>query len=171
MTNCTNKNNCIRCVLAGYCLNLKSKAVTMEELKNPYFLYDFLKFGHSLGLEDAEWKPFLNESLLKYSGDIVDESGKAVFVDTEVFEIGEDTLFTGSKEDVSRAFERIRDFFSYWFGQERELREKVHFRGNTGEKLLVVASILRAQNPHEASFWGLEGKAANDNTPQAANDN
>ena len=166
MTNCTNKKNCINCMLLGYCLHLKSKAVTMEELKNPYFFYDFLKFGHSLGLEDAEWKPFLNESLLEYSGGIVDENGKVVFVDTEIFEIDEDTLFTGSKKDVSRAFERVRDFFSYWFGQEHALREKVHFRGNTGEKLLVAASILRAYYPHEASFWGLRGKAANDNEPQ-----
>ena len=176
MTNCTNKNNCIRCVLAGYCLHLKSKAVTRAEMENLAFINDALSFAYGLNFEPAEvtlgfkldfkpaeWKLFIHEAYAEYRGRIIGADGNEEFLNTdELFEVS-DEKFDASVKELSNAYNAIRDWLKYYFCEPRIITEDTYFRGNTEERLRVVFSIIRARYPHESQFFGLSGKAANDN--------
>ncbi len=165
MTNCTTRRNCINCIMAGYCHHRKSKAVSNDELANPAFVADILEFCNRMKLKPAEWRKRLYDLYADYNGLIIDRSGNEAPQNMELFEVP-DEAFAGTQEELSRANDNIRDWFEYWLCTSHPEQKKYQFRGNTREKLCVVGSIIRATYPHEAQFWGLKGKAANDNAIQ-----
>lgn len=182
MTNCTKNGSCISCILAGYCLRMESRAVTKSEMKNIAFINDALRFayklnsrpaketlGFELDFKPAEWKLFIHEAYTSYRGRILGESGYEQFLDTELLEVP-DVSFGESTKKLSKEFEKIRDFFDDYFCNPRVISKRSNLKGVTLERLRIVFSVLRARYP-ESYFWGLEGKAANDNKILAANDN
>lgn len=135
-------NLCAECYLSGYCRRLTSRAVTPEDT-TPAFIADVRSFMRNLAISRDRWVPFLDRAYCDYPGRIVDAGGEEVMLDTGVL-------------DASG----IR----YWF---RDLcrpmpqRVRPHLRRQAKARFLVMASILRAIYPVEASLWGVV--IANDN--------
>ena len=137
---------CLFCLSLGYCRRMSAPIVTDDELANPAFLRDARAFAYRLGVPPDSWLDFLIDAYRDYRGRIVDAAGNEVFLATEVLEqCG------------------IRDWFKAWACKPPGA--SVRLRAEARERVRVVLTILRACYPHEAQFWGLAGKAANDNEP------
>ena len=165
-------------MLVGYCIHLNAKVVSKKDMANPAFIHDALKFGFHLNFQLAEctlgihldrkpaqWKKFNHKGYTGYRGRFIGTNGQEEFLNMELFEVP-DEKFDASTEELSNAHNNLSEWFGYWFCTPRPEQKAYHFRGNTEEKLRIVFTVLRATYPHEAQFWGLRGKAANDNTPQ-----
>lgn len=158
---------CIRCPMVGYCSHLTAQVVTNDELDNPHFLSDFLRYSQNLNLRPSAWRGYLTEIYSNYNGRILNGDSEE-FLDMDVFEIEDDILFEplsvgGAAKQVSIANDAIRQWVDYWLCQSHKPQEKNEMSELTRERLRVVATILKIQNPKEAQFWGLSRKAANDN--------
>lgn len=150
----------------GYDPQQNVSIVTDEELANPFFINDVLNYAQELRIRPCHWRDYLTDSYANFEGRIIDASGEEVFLDMDVFEIEEDILFANDNDDgnkdVTAAHDAIRDWFDYWL-----CKPMPRFSGNLSkldkERLRVVGAILRATHPNEATLWGLQSKAANDN--------
>lgn len=133
---------CGECILQGYCRNLRSRAVTSKEL-TPEFVRDLRRYAASLCITPDGWRDYLIAGYRDYAGRIVDQRGKEIALDTEVFTI-----------------KSIR----YWF---RDFCRpctngmKPRIRRESRKRIIVMASILRALDPVAAMLWGKV--IANDN--------
>lgn len=155
------------CLIAGHCPKLHASVVTDAELKNLHFVHDMLSFAQDLGLKPSEWRAYLTQQYASYDGRILGNDGEEEFLDMDLFEVDEDLLFAannvkGAARQLTSANSSIREWFDYWLCRP-ETQKRIPFSEQTRERLRVIATILRAQNPKEAQFWGLKGKAANDN--------
>ena len=155
------------CLIAGHSPELHASVVTDVELKNAHFVYDMLSYAQNLKLKPSEWRAYLTHEYASYQGRIVGINGEEEFLDMDVFEVDEEVLFAandvkGAARQLTSANSSIREWFDYWLCRP-ETQKRIPFSEQTRERLRVVATILRAQNPQEAQFWGLKGKAANDN--------
>lgn len=180
MTNCTIRKNCINCILAGYCIHLNAKVVNKYEMANPAFIYDALAFAYSLNSKPKEftlgvelkinkpsrWKKLIHKAYTEYKGRFIGSNGKEEFLNTDLFEVTDEKSFDASPKELSNANKTLCEWLEKWLCSQPETGKKVSFHGNTGERLRIVFTVLRATYPHEAQFWGLRGKAANDNNPQ-----
>lgn len=157
------------CLIAGHCSGPHASVVTDAELQNIHFVHDLLSYAQNLKLKPAEWRAYLTQQYASYDGRILGKDGEEEFLDMDVFEVEDELLFAandvkGAAQQVTIANAAIREFFDYWLCRP-ETPKRLPFSEQTRERLRVVATILRAQNPQEAQFWGLSGKAANDNDP------
>lgn len=160
---------CTSCFMVGYCKRLHASVVTDEELQNIDFVNDVLNYAQILKLKPSDWRPYLTRAYADYNGRIFGTNGEEEFLDMDVFEVSDEVLFasndtTQASRQLTIANNAIRDWFDYWLCNSNP-REHNHFSPCTRERLRVVGTILRANDPDEAQFWGLKGKTANDNYP------
>lgn len=137
---------CDSCLSLGYCQHLTASAVCTEETECRAFVFDVREFANSLRISSDFWREYLNNEYRDYPGRIMNERRREVFLNMEVFE-----------EPY------IEDWFEHNFNILPASEEAIRLRSDTRERMRVAATILRANNPHAAQFWGLRGKAANDN--------
>ncbi len=163
--NHNNKNYCTACMLSGYCPLFRAYRISDEEMNSPDFVRDVRLFAYILGLLPSAWKDYLAEEYMAFPGVIVDKkTGRHVDLDMDVFEIDDDIHFEGSSESISTKGKNITD----WFGRVCCTPcpdDVTRIRKESRERFKVFATILRARNPGAAVFWGMKGKAANDNNP------
>lgn len=137
---------CHYCMYLGYCHRITSLIVTDAEISNPEFIRDVRVFAHGLGLTPDQWHEFVIDAYRDYKGRIVSKRGAEVFLTTEVLE-----------------HPNIRDWFKAWACRLPNPDIAPRVRKEAWGRVRVVASILRAQQPFAAQFWGLRDRAANDN--------
>ena len=133
---------CAECYLQGYCRNLRSRAVADAEL-TPAFIADVRHTMQALDLGQEEWEPFLTAAYRDYPGTIVDRDGKAVWLDTSVFD-----------------GENVRTWFRD-LCRTLPANAKPRLKHNVRKRFAVLATILRARHPVRAALWGVA--IANDN--------
>ena len=158
---------CASCFMVGYCKRLNASVVTDDELQQVGFVNDLLAYAQNLRLKPSDWRPYLTKAYADYQGRILDANGEEEFLNMGLFEVEDDILFAANDvahaaKQVTIANNAIRDWFDYWLCNPTP-RQHVNFSAYTRERLRVVGTILRAIAPEEAQFWGLAGKAANDN--------
>lgn len=161
---------CASCFMVGYCKRLHASVVTDDELQNIDFVNDLLDYAQKLRLKPSGWRSYLTEAYTDYQGRILDAHGEEEFLNMGLFEVDDTILFATNDvahaaKQVTIANHAIRDWFDYWLCNPPVPRKHVNFSAYTRERLRVVGTILRAVAPEEAQFWGLKGKAANDNEP------
>ena len=153
-----NKTSCTIYLLSGYCPLFKAYLITDEEMKNPKFIRDVRSFAYVLGFLPSEWKNYLVEEYMAFSGVIVDKkTGQNVDLNMDVFEIDDDIHFEGSSKSISTANDTITGYFKRVCCTPCSNRP--HVRCEARERFRVFATILRARNPGAAIRWGV----ANDN--------
>ena len=160
---------CASCFMVGYCSKLNALVVTDDELQNLDFVNDVLNYAQNLKLSPSDWRPYLTRAYADYQGRILGTHGQEEYLDMELFEVRDEILFASmdvkhASRQVTISNNAIRDWFDYWLCHSNP-RQHTNFSTITRERLRVVATILRAQNPQDAQFWGLKGKVANDNHP------
>jgi len=154
--------------MMGYCLNTTAQIVTNEELNNRNFITDMLTYAQSLNLSPSTCRDYLIDAYAAFEGRIINRNGEEVFIDLELFEVDDDVLFEplsvgGAAKQVSVANNSIRQWFDYWLCGAIIPNERTELSPMTRERFRVIATILKADNPQEAQFWGIKNKAANDN--------
>lgn len=128
-------NLCAECYLQGVCRRTYASVVTESELTVP-FVRDLRRHAHALHIACGQWADFLAESYCNYPGRIVDEAGMEVMLNMDVFE-----------------WPGVR----YWF---RDFCKPApdhivpRVRSVSKQRIIVMASILRAIHPAPASLWG-----------------
>ena len=137
---------CIQCYSGGYCKNLKSRIVSDRELANPAFVSHVRQTANELELEASEWLDAIYDMYCEYPGCIVDAKGREVFLDLEPFEVP-----------------FIREWFRDWACKPAKHGIRLRVRGESRERIRVLATILRARFPERAMMWGVV--PANDNEP------
>ena len=135
---------CVQCLGLNYCRQLASLIVSDAELRNPEFVRDVRTHASRMALTRDGWLPWLENAYRDYPGMIVDASGDPVPLDLSVFE-------TAS----------IRDWFRDFAVRETPAHVRPRLRVEARERVLVLATLLRAIDPKAASSWGI--RAANDN--------
>lgn len=117
------------------------------KLDNPEFIRDLRRYTASLGISCDQWLDFLSDTYRDYPGRIMDQTGREVFLDMEVFEEP-----------------NIRYWFRDWCNTPCGNNVVPRIRSEARERIRVLATILRAANPKAALMWGV--RAANDNEPE-----
>ena len=137
---------CDTCLSQGYCNRLSAAVANDNEAGCRAFVFDVRVFANSLRISSDHWREYLNNEYRDYPGRIVGQRGREVFLNMEVFEEA-----------------HIEDWFEHNFNTLPTSEDTIRLRPDTRERMRVAATILRARNPYAAQFWGLRGKAANDN--------
>ncbi|WP_417449549.1 hypothetical protein [Kordiimonas sp.] len=137
---------CIRCLCLGYCRKRAAKLVVDGELNNPDFIRDLRSYTSSLEVSCDQWQDYLADLYRDYPGQILDQHGREVFLDMEVFEVP-----------------NIRYWFRDWCNTPCPTNIVPRLRAEARTRVQVLATILRAHNPGAATTWGV--RAANDNEP------
>ena len=128
---------CGQCLLIGYCRRLRSRKVTEREIDDRLFVADLKHHARSLNVSFDGWAEYLIGLYRDYPGSIVDCSGQPVELDTE-------TLAGAS----------IKYWFREFIGREPVPVTVSHIRREARERVIVMASILKAHQPVRASLWG-----------------
>ena len=140
-------NLCTNCFVQGYCERAFARIVSDEVLSNASWLIDFKRFlvqySFAKKLKPGDWQDHLADLYCNYKGWIRGPSGEEIFLDTQAFEIP-----------------HIREWFRD-FIQPIPQSVRPRIRGSARERVRVLATIMRAHYPVEASLWGV--RAANDN--------
>lgn len=137
---------CNQCLTRGHCRHLQSKVVSDAELSNPEFIRDLRR--HALGLRfgrDA-WLDKLADLYRDYPGRIVNVDGCEAALDFEPF------------EQCDSIAEWFREFACTPCPDDVIPR----VRREAWERVRVLATVLRAVAPEQASLWGV--RPANDHT-------
>ncbi len=140
---------CLECVKNGYCVRITSHVVTVNEVLDPYFVYDVRDFCWRLGISRDAWLERLAGWLRDFDGHFVDQAGQSVEIDLEAFD-------TPS----------IRYYF----------RDNACTRPNPNgyvhpmavDRFRVMATILKARFPVVASTWGKREREVQTFPPCAA---
>lgn len=138
---------CSACLTLGYCKKRLSRVVTDNEIKNAEFVRDVRSFAFRLGVHPTSWPDFIMDLYRSFPGRIVDSSNREVFLETD--EMLDDPAIVG--------------WFKDWACTAPSRTGALRVRKQAYERVRIVATILRAQHPGPAQFWGIRSKAANDN--------
>jgi len=137
---------CGQCLLLGFCRRLQSYKVTEREIDARQFVMDLKRHARDLAIPSDSWAEYLIGRYRDYPGIIVDAAGREIELDTEVF-----------------ALPSIKYWFREFIGKEPLPLMATHVRREARERVIVMASILRAWEPVKANLWGKE--IANDHRP------
>jgi len=137
---------CGQCLLLGFCRRLQTYKVTEKDIGSRQFVLDLKRHARNLNISFDSWAEYLIGRYRDYSGIIVDAAGCEIELDTEVF-----------------ALPSIKYWFREFIGKEPLPLMATHVRREAQERVIVMASILRAWEPVKASLWGKE--IANDHRP------
>lgn len=140
---------CAKCLAKGFCRKLATPIFRDSELKRTLFQPDLRAFlvayTFKHHLLPSQWHEHLCGLYRDYRGWIKGEDGQEVFLDMSVFEV-----------------DHIREWFRDYI-QIVPNGVETRLRGESKERVRVLATIMRAYYPAEANLWGI--RAANDNGP------
>ncbi len=122
---------CITCQINGFCPKIRSPRVTDAELYDPSFIRAVREFAHNLQISPTQWLDHLTDMYRDYRGTIVNEHGRRIDLDMEVFEI-----------------DSIREWFRD-FVRPMPAFTTPRIRGESRERLRILATILRTTFPRE----------------------
>ena len=137
---------CASCLTLGYCHKKCVPIVRDGHLDNPEFVRDVRASAYRLNVGYRRWHNFITAEYMKFDGWIMGPDGKETYLDTSVLE---------------------RPSIDYWFRDfccrpcPPETRPRV--RRAARQRVIVLATILKASAPREAQQWGV--RPANDNIP------
>lgn len=138
---------CVQCHLEQYCKRLVTPVFTDDEIKRPFFLADMKTFLVVYSFEHhllpSEWHDHMVGLYRDYRGWIKGEGGQEIFLDLSVFELL-----------------HIREWFRDYI-QIVPNGVETRLRGESKERVRILATIIRTHYPVEASLWGI--RPANDN--------
>ena len=135
---------CLACLPKGFCIKLRTQLVADTELSNWRFRWDVRQKAHSLGYTPVEWVEAIHDLYSQYPGWIMDADGNEVFLDMNEFERP-----------------HIREWCRDWICDLPVRPETQRLHPASAERIRILATILRAHFPVEATLWGKE--VANDN--------
>ena len=135
---------CVKCSLLGYCNKKPVRLVTDAELSNPQFLKGVRATARALNYSPSDWLDRIYDFYRDFDGMIVDANCEEVYLDLEVFET-----------------ESIREWFRDWILKPMAEGVRPRLRGESKERIRIIATILRAQFPFDTIHW----LVANDNFP------
>jgi len=138
---------CPECFLVGYCRKLNTQITSEAELAKAAFVADLKAYAHACQVSCDRWREHLLALYRDYPGEILDENGEPVWLNTSVFD-----------------GEMIR----YWFRdfcQPAAAGVTPRIRREAKPRAIVMATILRAHDPAGTRLWGV--RAANDAQPPA----
>jgi len=137
---------CMNCLSLGYCAKVTCILVSDVELNNLDFVEDVRAFACALAVPPSNWRDFIYNTYRDYPGRVLGPRGDEVFLDLEVFET-----------------DGAREWFRDWVYRTDPLSRSKKLRAESYDRVRVIGTLLRAQNPEKTMTWGL--RAANDNTP------
>ncbi len=140
---------CMNCLPLGYCAKLNCILVSDKELNNLDFVEDVRSCAQNLRIKPSGWRDFIYDTYRDYPGRVLGSNGEEVFLDLEVFET-----------------DGIREWFRDWILRSERLCRSKTLRIESRERVRVIATLLRAQNPRAALIWGV--RPANDNQPPSS---
>lgn len=135
---------CIKCQTKGLCVENAVRFVTDAELADPKFLKGVRATARALNYSPSDWLDRIYDFYRDFDGVIVDANCDEVFLDLEVFET-----------------DHIREWFRDWICKPMADGVRPRLRGESKERIRIIATILRAQFPFDTIQW----LAANDNFP------
>lgn len=138
--------HCYRCLGLGYCPKIRTLIVSDLELSNPEFLRSVRLTAYRHNISSYQWLDEVYSLYRDYHGWICDERGQEVLLDLEVFETP-----------------NIRTWFRDFCCRPLPEGSMPRVRGESKERVRVLATILRARFPVSAATWGVW--VANDNRP------
>lgn len=106
----------------------RTRLVTDSELADPAFIRTLRDLCYSLNVSSYHWLDFLTDLYRDYRGCIVDEVGRTVLLDMEVFEVP-----------------HIRDWFRDFCCTPCPPNITPYVRGEAKERVRILATILRAR--------------------------
>lgn len=109
----------------------RTRLVTDRELADPAFIRALRDLCYSLNVSSYQWLDFLTDLYRDAHGCIVDESGRTVFLDMDVFEIP-----------------HIRDWFRDFCCTPCPPHITPYVRGEAKERVRILATILSVRG-----FW------------------
>ncbi|MFG6537528.1 hypothetical protein [Sulfitobacter sp. CS16] len=135
---------CIKCLGLGYCARRSCILLSDDDLDNPDFVEDVRACARLLEVSPERWRDYVYDAYRDYPGRVLGPNGTEVFLNLEVFET-----------------EGIREWFRDWIYRERPLCRSRKLRVEAKERVRVIGTLLRAQQPIAATTWGL--RPANEN--------
>lgn len=117
---------CALCIIEDRCE--RTRLVTDRELADPAFIRALRDFCFSLNVSSYHWLDFLTDLYRDYRGCIVDEAGRTVLLDMEVFEVP-----------------HIRDWFRDFCCTPCPPNVTPYVRGEAKERVRTLATILQTQ--------------------------
>lgn len=121
---------CALCIIEDRCE--RTPIVTDRELADPAFIRALRDLCYSLNVSSYHWLDFLTDLYRDNRGCIVDEAGRIVLLDMEVFEVP-----------------HIRDWFRDFCCTPCPLHITPYVRGEAKERVRVLATILRSNPRYE----------------------
>ena len=118
--------------------------VTDDELSQPQYIRGLRATARALGYSASEWVDRLSEIYRDFNGIVIDEYGREVMLDLEVFE-----------------FEHARTWFRDQVNMPMAEGVAPRLRAESRERLRILGTVLKMVFPREALGW----LAANDNRP------
>lgn len=117
--------SCSLCIIENTCT--QSRLVTDRELSDPAFIRRLRDDCYRLNISSYQWLDFLTDQYRDLRGCIVDERGRTVFLDMDVFEVP-----------------HIRDWFRDFCCTPCPPHITPYVRGEARERVRVLATILRS---------------------------
>ena len=141
--------------------------VTDAQAKDKAFVQAVRQRAYGLtqryGLTPAMWRPLLIRVYQDFDGCFTDKNGTEVMIDTTLLEPDEDTLFKGTKKQVTRANDAIRERLETMLCLPCENPRL--YKSESRALFQLVASILSVLTDHDCMFFTMKWNAANDNMP------
>ncbi|MCB1680972.1 MAG: hypothetical protein H6858_04105 [Rhodospirillales bacterium] len=116
----------------------RTRLVTDAELGDPAFIRRLRNFCYSLNVSSYQWLDLLTDLYRDYRGCIVDEAGRTVFLNMDVFEIP-----------------HIRDWFRDFCCTPCPTHITPYVRGEAKERVRILATILQPTLTLNVSFQRL----------------
>lgn len=159
---------CENCLGNRYCIMRFCMVVNDAELSSPAFLRSVRADTSQLALYPGDMVEWLSDQYCKTKLTVIDGDGRAVYLDTSVFEATDDEIDAGKAKLVA---ERMRSWFDDSFLALVPDGVVPRLRREAWERFRVATTIYACVYPLKARRWP-RIIPANDNWPEpAANDN
>ena len=127
---------CALCIIEDTCA--RTRLVTDRELADPAFIRRLRNVCLRLNVSSYQWLDLLTDLYRDYRGCIVDEAGRTVYLDMDVFEIP-----------------HIRDWFRDFCCTPCPTHITPYVRGEAKERVRILATILQPTLTLNVSFQRL----------------
>lgn len=117
---------CTLCIIETRCA--RTPIVADSELADPAFIRALRNFCYDLNISSYHWLEYLTDLYRDYRGCIVDEYGRTVYLNMDVFEVP-----------------NIREWFRDFCCTPCPPHITPYVRGEAKERVRILATILRAE--------------------------